>query len=94
MSKDHFLDHPTVDKVMKVVLALARETYVLRDRLALIESVMDEKGVVTRADLDAHKPQDAEREQMNQAAHEFIASILGPIVRDQVDTGPDDETTA
>ena len=91
MARDHFLDHPTVDKVFQVVIALARETYLLRDRLALVETLLDEKGVVTRADFQAHEPGEAERQRMHQAAHDFVSSILGPIVQDRVEPQPEDE---
>ena len=91
MAKDVFLDHPTVDKVFRVVIALARETYILRDRLALVETLLDEKGVVTRSDFEAHKPDDAEREKMNAAAHAFVSSILDPIVHDRVEPATEDE---
>ena len=45
MPKDYFLgNEPSVDRVMKVVIALARETYVLKDRLGIVERKLDEKG--------------------------------------------------
>ena len=82
MAKDYFLDHPTVDRVMKVVMALAQETYVNRDRLALVEKIRDEKGVLHRVDLDHYQPSDDEQQEINQRRDEFVASILGPIVED------------
>jgi len=91
VAKDFFLDHPTVDKVFRVVLALARETYVLRDRLALVETLLDEKGVVTRTDFESHQPGEAELENMNQAAHAFIASILQPIAQERIAGDPEGE---
>ena len=85
MAKDYFLDHPTVDKVMRVVIALARETYVLKDRVALFETLLDEKGHVTRADVDAHQPSEKERATSKAEADRFINEVLGPIVQDRVD---------
>ena len=82
MAKDYFLDHPTIDKVMKVVVALARETYVTRDRLALIEKTLDEKGVVYRRDLDEYQPTDEEQAAINQRRDDFIDSILKPLTKD------------
>ena len=82
MAKDYFLDHPTIDKVMKVVVALARETYVTRDRLELIEKTLDEKGVVYRRDLDEYQPTDEEQAAINQRRDDFIDSILKPLTKD------------
>ena len=82
MAKDYFLDDPIVDKVMKVVMALAREAYVTRDRLALIEKKLDEKGVVYSADLDDYNPTDEEQAAINERRDEFVNSILEPLVSD------------
>ncbi len=93
MAEDFFLDHPTVDKVFRVVIALARETYVLRDRMALMETLLDEKGVVTRADVQNHRPGEVECEDMNAAAHAFVASLLEPIVHEHAGADPADKET-
>lgn len=82
MAKDYFLDDPIVDKVMKVVMALAREAYVTRDRLALIEKKLDEQGVVYSADLENYNPTDAEQATINQRRDEFVNSILEPLIEE------------
>lgn len=82
MAKDYFLDHPTVDKVMKVVMALAREAYVTRDRLALIEKTLNEKGVLYTKDLDDFQPTEEEQAVINQRRDEFVDNLLKPIVED------------
>ena len=82
MAKDYFLDDPIVDKVMKVVMALAREAYVTRDRLALIEKTLDEKGVLYSADLDNYNPTEEEQAAINERRDEFVNSILEPLVSD------------
>lgn len=87
MAKKHFLDHPTVDKVMRVVVALARETYVLKDRMALMETLLDEKGYVTRRDIEMRRPSEAEREASKEDADRFINAVMRPIVHDRVDLG-------
>ncbi len=82
MAKDYFLGDPIVDKVMKVVMALASETYVTRDRLALIEKKLNEKGVVYSEDLDSYQPTDEEQAAIDQRRDEFVSSILKPIIED------------
>ena len=82
MAKDYFLDHPSIDKVMKVVMALAQETYVNRDRLALVENILDDKGVLRREDLDRYEPSAAEQEAVVARRDDFVATILRPIVED------------
>ena len=88
MAKDYFLDEdPAVDRVMKVVVSLARETYVLKDRLGIVERKLDEKGVVTRADLDSYKPTPEEEKEILAARDAFVEDVLSPIVTDKVYIG-------
>jgi hypothetical protein len=81
MSKNYFLSKdPSMDRVMNVVIALARETYVLKDRLSIVERKLDEEGVVKRADLDEYKPgSDKEENEILVARDEFIKSVLAPL---------------
>ena len=86
MPKDYFLgNEPSVDRVMKVVIALARETYVLKDRLGIVERKLDEKGVVTRADLDDYKPTADDEKEILETRDVFVESILSPIVAQRID---------
>ena len=86
MPKDYFLgNEPSVDRVMKVVVALARETYVLKDRLGIVERKLDEKGVVTRADLDDYKPTADDEKEILETRDVFVESILSPIVAQRID---------
>jgi hypothetical protein len=86
MPKDYFLgNEPSVDRVMKVVIALARETYVLKDRLGIVERKLDEKGVVTRADLDDYKPTADDEKEILETRDAFVESILSPIVAQRID---------
>ncbi len=82
MAKDYFLDHPSIDKVMKVVMALAQETYVNRDRLALVEKILDDQGVLRREDMNRYEPNDDEQRAIEARRDDFVASILRPIVED------------
>ena len=55
-----FFEDPALDRAFGVVMALATEVYVLRNRLGALERTLDDKGVIERAALDA-EPSDAER---------------------------------
>lgn len=55
-----FFDDPALDRAFGVVMALATEVYVLRNRMRALERVLDKKGVLEGSDLDA-EPSDAER---------------------------------
>lgn len=60
-----FFDDPQVDKVVSVVMALAGEVSVLRERVDTLERLAEAKGVFSHADVDAYRPDEtvaAERE--------------------------------
>ena len=80
MAKDYFLDDPNLDKVMKVVMALAREAYVTRDRMQLIEKKLAEQGLLSSDQLDRFEPTPEEQAEIHRKRDEFIANLLGPIV--------------
>jgi hypothetical protein len=48
-----FFDDPAVDRVLGVVMALATEVYVLRDRLRTVERQLESGGQLDRGLLDA-----------------------------------------
>jgi len=48
-----FFDDPAVDRVLGVVMALATEVYVLRDRLRTVERQLENTGQLDRGLLDA-----------------------------------------
>jgi len=71
-----FSDDPIVDSLTSMVLALAAEISVLRERLDTVERVAEAKGVLSRAELDAYRATqavDAEREQWRA---EFLDRVL------------------
>lgn len=54
-----FFTDPALDRLAGMVLALAAEVHVLRDRLALAEAALAERGVLDPARLDAAVPEGA-----------------------------------
>lgn len=60
-----FADDPAVDSLTAMVLALAGEVAVLRERLDTIERLIERRGGPTRAEIEAYAPPpeiDADRE--------------------------------
>ncbi len=61
--RPQFFDDPAVDKLLGIVTALAQEVSVLRDRHDAVERILDSKGTMTRAELEAFEADpDAEAE--------------------------------
>lgn len=51
-----FFADPAVDRLLGMVFSLTAEVHVLRDRLAILESVLAERGVVDATQLDQAVP--------------------------------------
>ena len=80
MADEQFLGDPMLDPVMKVVMALARELYVTRDRLGVIERILESKGTLTRDDIEQYVPDPATESEIHQARDAFIERLLEPAI--------------
>ena len=74
-----FFPDPNVDRVLGVVMELAAEVYVLRDRLHTVEQLLERTGTITLADLDGYEPSEDERAQRLAERDALIARILAPM---------------
>jgi hypothetical protein len=54
-----FFADPATDRLLGMVFSLTAEVHVLRDRLALLESKLAERGLVDAASLDQAVPEGA-----------------------------------
>ena len=79
MSTDRFLGDPVLDRMMKVVLALSQELYVLRDRMRTIERLLDEKKVITRSDIDDYMPDPQTQSQILGERDAYIERLFSPL---------------
>jgi hypothetical protein len=80
MAKDFFLGEPALDKMMTVLVSLSRETYVLKDRMSLMESLLNKKGCVTQEDFETHVMSDAELKAAKQKSDDFVRTIFSPLL--------------
>ena len=70
-----FFDDPALDRAFGVVMALATEVYVQRDRLRVLERQLQIANVIKIDDLD-HEPSDAERQAGNLDREQFVEGLL------------------
>jgi hypothetical protein len=91
MVKKNFLGDDNLDKIMRVVISLARETYTLKDRLSLLERIMNKKGYISQDDFSNYIFSDTEREEVRKESEEFINSIMMPITTDYNNSSKEDK---
>lgn len=78
-SRPQFFEDRAVDQVMSVVLGIAQELSVLRDRVDSIERLLDQKGSLTRAELEAWRPDAAAEAERQQRRADYLQRIFRAI---------------
>jgi len=85
-AEQQFFDDPAVDRMMGVVMALATDHYVLRDRLRALESELARQGSLDSAALD-REPDAAERRVARADGEAFARALLEPLLGQQQSLG-------
>ena len=78
-----FFEDPALDRAFGVVMALAQEVWVLRDRLAAMEAQLAERGVLDAARLSA----EPERDERAAEREAFVANLMQQLVGEQQSKG-------
>lgn len=73
-----FFDHPDTDMLMSMVVALAGEVAVLRDRLDTHERLGQEHAAISPAAVDEFRPDRTVAEERNVARLAFLRRVLAP----------------
>jgi hypothetical protein len=82
-----FFPDPALDRAFGVVMALATEVYVLRDRLAALEAQLAARGMLDRTALDAEpSPEEGAARAADRDA--FVAHLMHHLLGHQVSKGP------
>lgn len=81
-AQPHFFDDPNIDRLMTMVMNMAAEISVLRERLDTHEQVAAQKGAFTPADLEAYKPSDTVADAREAWRKKFIERLLKPVEQD------------
>jgi hypothetical protein len=81
-----FFSDPAVDRMLGVLMTLATEHYVLRDRVRALEEQLARSGVVDRSRLSA-VPGAGEAEEIAADAAEFAATLMESLLGAQRSTG-------
>jgi len=69
-------DDPAIDALLGIVLSLGSEVYVLRDRMRVIEKMLEAKGAISRADIEAYKPTPEEEGEIGKDRDAFMARFF------------------
>jgi hypothetical protein len=71
-----FYDTPGMDEAMSMIMVLANELMVVRDRLDTVEKVAAAKGVMLDAEIEAFEPDQAVLEERELRRQDFLARLF------------------
>jgi len=73
----NYFDNEVIDHLVGIVLELGAHFWVVRDRLALLEEQLAEKGTITLEDLEQGKPSEALQEKLKAEREAMIRQVYG-----------------
>jgi len=92
-ARPYFFSDPTADKLLSIVMALAGEVSVLRDRLDTMERLIEKGELPRREAIEAYEPAAGVRAERDAWREEFLNRILR-VVHAELEAGPDDTAEA
>ena len=81
-----FFTDPAIDRAMGVIMALATEVYVMRDRQSALERLLAARGVLDAAQLDA-EPTAADASAAAADREAFVAHLMSSVLGVQASKG-------
>ena len=77
--KPDFIANPNMDKLISVVLRLAMENTVLRDRIVRQEKLLVSKGVLSVEDIEAYEPDEETAMESQMESFDLIRAITNDL---------------
>lgn len=65
-----------IDDVAEAVIALTRELWVTADRVAILEKVLEHRGVPVQAEIDAFQPDEAFQAELDAKRDRLLNAVL------------------
>ena len=76
-----YFDSVVIDNMMDALVELSAEVWTTRDRLAVLEAVLADKGIDAAALVEAHVPSDALKAERKTMREAFIAQVFASFSR-------------
>ena len=74
--RPYFFADPDVERVLTITMAVATELAVLRQRLDTVERLLDKRGTVSRADIEAYAPDKDVADERGMWTEEYLNRVL------------------
>jgi hypothetical protein len=77
-----YFEDPAIDRTLSILMALVGEVSVLRERLDTVERLLDSKGTISRADIEAYEPDRTAGHERGLKTREYIARVMRGVQQD------------
>jgi len=75
--RPYFFEDPAVERVLNITMAVGMELAVVRERMDSLERILEEKGIMTREEIESYVPKTKDIANERQQWHsEYISRIL------------------
>lgn len=74
--RPYFFNDPAVERVLNITMAVATELAVARERMDTIERLLEQKGLLSKAEIEAFVPDEAASEARQLMHARYSARIL------------------
>lgn len=74
---DATLNEINIDDIGRMMMALAQEVWVMRDRMAVTEKLLEEKAGISPADIEGYVADAAAKAEIESLRDRFAAKVLG-----------------
>ena len=75
-----YFPDPATDRIMGVILNLAAEVQVLRDRNRVLEHTLEAKGVLKHGEIDAFSGDDGLEQSLADDRRDYVRHLLEPVL--------------
>ena len=89
-----YFEDPAIDRTLSIVMAIAGEVSVLRERLDTVERLLDAKGTISRADIESYTPDRQAGAERGLLTKEYLARILRGVQQDMEAMAVTEKSTA
>lgn len=72
-----YLGDANIDDLARMLVALAQESWAMRDRMMVLEKLLEERAGITASDIDDYVPSSAARAEIEALRERFVAKVIG-----------------
>ena len=88
--KPQYFSDPAIDKLLSIVISMAGELSVARERLDTVERLLEEKKILTTSEIDLYQPSEEVAAVRTRQRAQFIETLLRVVEAEFEEiTGPD-----